>query len=122
MAVWRTRAYETFGFAPGAYSFASGKVDLMSDLLDYARNALHNGDSTMLHRVLSYVEWAAAQNCSDDLQSAVDLAFFLPAFRDPQVCTELEARLPTRPARGGRGVRTKDLRDTRVGQPFPKGD
>jgi hypothetical protein len=35
---------------------------------------------------------------------------------------ELEGRLPTRPAKGSRVVRTKELRDTRVGQPFPKRD
>jgi Ca2+-binding EF-hand superfamily protein len=35
---------------------------------------------------------------------------------------ELETRLPTRPAKGGRVKRSKDARDTRVGLPFPEED
>ena len=42
----------------------------------------------------AYVQWAAAQKAADGLASAVDLAFFLPAFRDSELTTELKARLP----------------------------
>lgn len=94
MAVWRTRAYEAFGFEPGSYSYAQGKVELLSDLLCLARRGLRDGDDALLARILAYVQWADAQTGGDGLASAVDLAFFLPAFRDPEVCALLMSRLP----------------------------
>lgn len=94
MAAWRTRAYEMFDFRPGAYSSARGKVELLADLFAMLRRAAKVGDDGAISRVLSYVEWAAAQKGADGLASAIDLAFFLPAFRDPDVCGLLKARLP----------------------------
>jgi hypothetical protein len=32
MAIWRTKAYEMFGFAAGAYSYTHGVVELFADL------------------------------------------------------------------------------------------
>ena len=94
MAAWRSRACEAFGFPPGSYSYARGKVELLADLLALARRAARDGNAATLDRVLSYVRWAAVQKGADDLQSAVDLAFFLPAFRDPELRAVLEAHLP----------------------------
>jgi hypothetical protein len=94
MARWRTRAYETFGFRPGSYSYALGCVTLLDDLLALARRASRKGDEATLGRVFGNVAWAAAQKGADRLASAVDLAFFLPGFRDPEMCAVLKARLP----------------------------
>jgi hypothetical protein len=94
MAAWRTRAYDAFGFRPGSYSYARGNVDLLADLLAMLRRAAQDGDEEAISRVLSYVQWAAAQEGAHGLASAVDLAFFLSAFRDPDVCALLKARLP----------------------------
>ncbi len=94
MSAWRTRAYEAFGFRPGSYSYAHGKVDLLADLLVLARQAVRDGDEATLDRVLSYVRWAVDQKRADGLQSSLDLAFFLPAFRDPDLRVLLETRLP----------------------------
>jgi hypothetical protein len=93
MAAWRTKAYALFGFEAGTYSFARGKIDLFADLVAMASKALARGDEELMRRIAEYVTWAASQN-SDQLVSAVDLAFFLPAFRDPALCTELRRRLP----------------------------
>ena len=94
MAAWRTRAYEAFGFRPGSYSYARGNVDLLAALLDMLRRAAQTGDEEAISRVLGYVQWAATQQGADRLSSVVDLAFFLPAFRDPNACALLKARLP----------------------------
>jgi hypothetical protein len=40
------------------------------------------------------VIWAAAQT-SDELASVVDLAFFLPVFRDPKLFDQLRPSFPT---------------------------
>lgn len=93
MSAWRTRAYEAFGFHSGSYSHARGKVDLLADLLVLASQAVRDGDEATLDRVLAYVRWAADQKRADGLQSALDLAFFLPAFRDPDLRVLLETRL-----------------------------
>jgi hypothetical protein len=79
MSVWRTKAYEMFGFRPGSYSHARGKVDLFADLLEMAKKATRDDDE-LLGRIGQYVAWADAQP-SDELASAVDLAFFLPLLR-----------------------------------------
>ena len=93
MAVWRTRAYDTFGFPLGSYSHARGKVDLFADLVERAKTAVRDGDNESLSKIAEYVVWAAAQN-SDELASAVDLAFFLPALGDPKLANQLESRMP----------------------------
>jgi hypothetical protein len=94
MSKWRTIAYETFGFRPGAYSHRSGTVELFSDLFAIAQKATHERDELELLRVLNYVQWAAAQHGADGLASAVDLAFFLPGLRDPEMSLMLKSRLP----------------------------
>jgi hypothetical protein len=94
MAKWRKKAYETFRFRPGSYSHTYGSVDLMADLITLVRRAVHDGNEDTLVRVLEYVLWAAAQQGAPGLASAVDLAFFLPGFRDHELCSLLRARLP----------------------------
>ena len=84
MAVWRTKAYSLFNLRPGAYSYAEGKRDLFFDMVKWSRAALEVGDSVRLRHIVVYVVWASAQS-SDDLASVVDLAFFLPVFRDAQL-------------------------------------
>ena len=81
MAVWRTRAYDTFGFSAGDYSFSRGKTELFADLVVMAARAGDSGDTDLLDRIADYVCWAASQT-ADGLLSAVDLAFFLPVIRD----------------------------------------
>ena len=93
MAVWRTKACELFGLNPGSYGFARGKVDLLFDLVESARIACKNDERERLVRIIEYVSWAAAQD-SDQLASAVDLAFFLPVFRDPLLCEQLKPHIP----------------------------
>jgi hypothetical protein len=93
MAAWRTKAYALFGFEPGSYSSARGKVDLFADLVGMARRALAGGDEELLGRIAGYVTWAARQP-SEGLASAVDLAFFLPVFRDAALCAGLRGRVP----------------------------
>jgi len=94
MAKWRTKAYETFGFPPGAYSHSSGSAELFRDLFVMARRATREDDEQELLRVLGYVQWAAARHGADGLASAVDLAFLLPGFRDPEIRAMLRVRLP----------------------------
>src|SRR4051812_14643001 len=94
MAAWRTKAYDEFGLKPGSYSHASGKVHLLADLAVLARAALRDGDDVLLARILGYVRWAASQRNAGGLASAVDLAFFLPLFRDPGSSALLRGRLP----------------------------
>jgi hypothetical protein len=74
-------------------SYARGKVDLFADLVVLARCAIRDDDDILLGRILAYVHWAATQNAAK-LSSAVDLAFFLPVFRDPELCAHLAGRLP----------------------------
>ena len=93
MSEWRKKAYSTFGFSPGEYSYADGKRYLFADLVERARGALRNDDVEELDRIVEYVVWAAQQR-SDQLASVVDLAFFLPVFRDPDLCPQLKARFP----------------------------
>lgn len=93
MAVWRTKAYELFKLRPGAYSFAHGKRDLFADLVDLARESVRDGNTQTLDLIIEYVTWAATQK-SDDLASVVDLAFFLPVFRDPLLCARLKRHVP----------------------------
>lgn len=94
MARWRTKACEMFGFPPGSYSYSSGAVRLMDDLLELTRHAARDGDETTLGKVLDYVKWAASQKGAPGLSSAVDLAFFLRGFRDAELCALLKAKLP----------------------------
>src|SRR5437773_6807568 len=93
MAAWRKKAYALFGFEPGEYSFAQGKVDLFADLVAMAETAIAQDDEEMLDRITEYVCWAANQT-ADDVASAVDLAFFLPAFRSPALLSEIRRRVP----------------------------
>jgi hypothetical protein len=94
MAAWRKRAYATFGFKPGSFSSSHGKVELIRELFFLTRRALAEGDDDFLERVFEYVLWADAQKNAEGLASAVDLAYFLPAFQDPEICALLWARLP----------------------------
>jgi hypothetical protein len=89
MAVWRTKAYELFDLKHGAFSFGHGKIELFADLVERARQALRDNDDVSLKRVVEYVTWAAAQK-SDHLASGVELAFFLPVFRDPPLYAQLK--------------------------------
>ena len=82
MAVWRTKACDMFGFAANKHSFAHGKVELFADLLHLA--AQSSDDTETLNRIAEYVSWATEQS-SDELASAVDLAFFLPMFRNDRI-------------------------------------
>ena len=93
MAVWRRRAYETFGFTAGDYSYSRGKIELFADLVVMAQRAGNEGDVDLLDRIAEYACWAAAQT-ADDLQSAVDLAFFLPVVRDAELTRILRGRIP----------------------------
>ena len=93
MAVWRTRAYDLFGFKAGEYSSARGKIELLADLIVMAQRAGAENDGDLLDRIAEYVRWAARQK-ADDLQSAVDLAFFLPMFRDAKIQELFRDRFP----------------------------
>ena len=93
MAVWRTKAYSLFLFKPGDYSFAHGKRDLFADLVERARLAIRENDMELLRQIVEYVTWAADQN-SDELASVADLSFFLPIFKDAELCGELRKHLP----------------------------
>lgn len=93
MAAWRTKAFDLFGFKAGDYSFAHGKITLFADLVVMARRAGAEDDCRLLDRITKYVCWAAAQS-SHQLSSAVDLAFFLPMFRDPKLLDLFQGRLP----------------------------
>ncbi|MEI7781313.1 MAG: hypothetical protein WCJ18_05235 [Planctomycetota bacterium] len=70
-------------------------AELFRDLFVIAKRATCEKDEQELLRVLSYVQWAAAQHGADELASAVDLAFFLPGFRDPEMRMMLDSRLPS---------------------------
>lgn len=93
MAVWRTKAYSTFQLKPGAYSFADGKRDLFADMVEWARKAIREGNQLRLRQIAGYVTWAAGRK-SDCLDSVVDLAFFLPVFRDAALREELRLYMP----------------------------
>ncbi|UCD75178.1 MAG: hypothetical protein JSV91_15515 [Phycisphaerales bacterium] len=90
--VWRKKAYEMFGFEPGSYSYAHGKVDLFADLLEMARRAARTGDSAMLDRVFEYVGWADKQ-IAENLRSSADITFFIPMFSDDELLREASKRL-----------------------------
>lgn len=90
MAVWRTKACEMFGFPANQHSYARGKVELFADLVHLA-SKLETAPQT-LDLIAEYVTWAAEQ-ASDDLASAVDLAFFLPMFRDKRLYDLFRTRL-----------------------------
>lgn len=92
MAVWRTKACETFGFAANRHSFARGKIELFADLVHLASKSAD--DPETLDRIAEYVVWAADQT-SEELASAVDLAFFLPMFRDQRIYQLLHQRFPS---------------------------
>ena len=89
MAVWRTKACDMFGFAVNQHSYAGGKTELFADLLVMASESSDDADT--LDRIAEYVAWAAEQT-SEQLQSAVDLAFILPMLRDDNVRNLLEHR------------------------------
>ena len=93
MAVWRTKAYSLFGLKPGAYSGADGKRYLFRDLVEQSRTAIREEDEDLLHRIVTYVTWAAEQN-SDELTSSVDLAFFKQLFDDAELCAQLRRYFP----------------------------
>ena len=57
------------------------------------RKSIREDDEEQLSRITEFVIWAAAQR-SDELASALDLAFFLPVFRDPELREHLENRIP----------------------------
>ena len=93
MAVWRTKAYELFGFKPGSYSTSRGKFLLFDDLVAMARRALLAGDQGMLRRIVDYVSWTDRQT-SDKLVAALEGYFLLPIFRDSELCTLLRPYFP----------------------------
>lgn len=93
MAVWRTKAYLTFDVTPGSYSYAVGKLGLMTDMVEWVRAAVDDGDNVQIRKIVDYVVWAAGQN-SDELASVVDLAFFLPIFRDTPLSAQLMPHFP----------------------------
>ncbi len=90
---WRKRAYELFGFEPGSYSFAHGKVSLFEDLREMAKLAAETRDSALLDRIFEYVSWADQQN-AENLRSAADVVFFIPLFNDEALLREASMRLP----------------------------
>jgi hypothetical protein len=92
MATWHKKACALFGFKPGSYSFARGKVEI-ADLASKAKEAVAAGDDDLLGRILEYATWAAIQQ-SDQLASAVDLGFFLPVFRDRAMRDEIACHIP----------------------------
>jgi hypothetical protein len=94
MAVWRTKATSMFGFRANAYSYAQGKTILFADLVEFTRRALDDGDSELLRRIAEYVTWAMDQD-SDELASVVDLGFFLPIFRNPDLQKGMAPYFPT---------------------------
>ena len=57
------------------------------------RQAERDGDADLLDRIAADVTWASAQN-ADGLQSALDLAFFLPIFRDRELHDLFRERIP----------------------------
>ncbi len=89
MAVWRTKACEMFGFAANKHSYARGKVELFADLLELADKSAE--DPWTLDRIAEYVDWASLQT-SNSLASAVDLAFWLPMFRNDRIQRLLGSR------------------------------
>ena len=89
MAVWRTKACDMFGFEANRHSYSSGKIELFADLLHIA--ARSHEDPRLLDRIVEYVTWATEQT-SDELASAVDLAFLLPMFRNPDIYKPLVHR------------------------------
>jgi hypothetical protein len=92
--VWRKKAYEMFGFKPGAFSFAQGKVELFAELRDMAQRAAHQRDSALLDRIFEYALWAEKQN-AEDLKSTVDIVFFIPLLGDETLLREANPRVPT---------------------------
>ena len=58
-----------------------------------ARRAGTEDDDDLLNRIAKYVCWAAAQT-DNELQSAVDLAFFLRIFRDPELLDLFKGHIP----------------------------
>jgi len=95
MAEWRKRACALFGHNPGQYSYSRGKVDLLADLVEKAKEAIRLEDEETLVKICDYVCWGAEQK-SEQLESAVDLAFFLPVLRDHKLCDEIKKRIPPR--------------------------
>lgn len=93
MVVWRTKAYSTFDLTPGSYSYAAGKLGLFGDMVEWARVAVDIDDKVQIRKIVDYVVWAAGQN-SDELASVVDLAFFLPIFRDAHLSAQLMPHFP----------------------------
>lgn len=91
---WRKRAYDTFGFKPGGYSYSNGKVELFGDLRDMAKRAVACGDTNMLDRIFDYAMWADSQN-AEGLRSAADIEFFMPVCRDPELVQAAESRMPS---------------------------
>jgi hypothetical protein len=89
MAIWRTKAYSVFGLKQGDYSYKSGMRDLFADLVSWARSANRDNNHELLGKIVAYVTWAARQN-SDELVSVVDLAFFMPVFRDSALSSQLQ--------------------------------
>ena len=66
----------------------------MADLADMLRQAAGDGDAVTVARVATYVCWAASHTNDEGLQSAIDLAFFLPAFRNPELLALLIRYFP----------------------------
>lgn len=93
MAKWRMMAYDKFGFEPGRYSQAHGKVALFNDLLAVAKSAAEAGNDDFVDRAFEYALWADRQT-DEGLRSAADIEFFMPMFDDKQFLREAEARLP----------------------------
>ena len=94
MAIWRTKAYEMFGFAAGAYSYTHGVVQLFADLRVMAQRAAKADDSALLDRIFQYALWADAQKNASHLGSAADIEFFIRLFDDPALASAAAQRMP----------------------------
>lgn len=94
MAVWRKKAYSTFGLPAGSYSYAEGKKFLFRDLAQWAREAIRENDVARVQQICDYVVWADAQR-TESLDAVIDLAFFAPLFEDEQLTNELSQFLPS---------------------------
>lgn len=93
MAAWRTKAYSMFDLKPGDYSYREGKRGLFTNLAEWAQQAAHEKDSIKLHKIVEYVVWAE-QHCSYELNSSIDLCFFLPLLKDPILSESILQHFP----------------------------
>ena len=93
MAAWRTKAYTMFQLNPGDYSYREGKRGLFTNLVDWARQAIDEKNSIQLNKIVEYVIWAEQQN-SYELNSSIDLCFFLPVLKDTTLSESILQHFP----------------------------